>query len=165
MEVDIMYKVLDICRFVINYCNDNDYSLSNLKLQKILYFIQAYYLSNTDSKQPCFSEKIEAWVFGPVVPVAYHEFKQFGNTNIPRISNYIVYDESNFWDSKIKVYDDSNIDDVDKNTIRRIVDKFANFSTTSLVNITHRQTPWLTSYKKGENNEITIESIRSYFNG
>ena len=40
-----MYNVLDVCRFIINHCDEKDYSLSNLKLQKILYFIQAYFLS------------------------------------------------------------------------------------------------------------------------
>lgn len=39
-----MYDVLDIARFVINYCNDREYDISNLRLQKLLYFIQAYYL-------------------------------------------------------------------------------------------------------------------------
>ena len=37
-----MYNVLDVCRHVINYSNEKDYGISNLKLQKILYFIQAY---------------------------------------------------------------------------------------------------------------------------
>ena len=30
------YKVLDICRHIINYSNENDYGISNLKLQKVL---------------------------------------------------------------------------------------------------------------------------------
>ena len=38
------YKVLDVCRHVINYSNEHDYGISNLKLQKVLYFIQAYFL-------------------------------------------------------------------------------------------------------------------------
>lgn len=38
------YKVLDICRHIINYSNEKDYGISNLKLQKVLYFVQAYFL-------------------------------------------------------------------------------------------------------------------------
>lgn len=53
------YNVLDVCRYVINYSNDKDYGISNLKLQKILYFIQAYFLISANKK--CFEEKIEAW--------------------------------------------------------------------------------------------------------
>ena len=35
------YKVLDVCKYVIDYSNEKEYGISNLKLQKILYFIQA----------------------------------------------------------------------------------------------------------------------------
>lgn len=38
------YDVLEICRHVINYSNEKDYGISNLKLQKMLYLIQAYFL-------------------------------------------------------------------------------------------------------------------------
>lgn len=34
------YDVLEICRHVINYSNEKDYGISNLKLQKVLYLIQ-----------------------------------------------------------------------------------------------------------------------------
>ena len=54
------YKVLDVCRHVINYSNEHDYGISNLKLQKILYFIQAYFLTKKKDHTPCFDEKIEA---------------------------------------------------------------------------------------------------------
>ena len=55
------YKVLDVCRHVINYSNEHDYGISNLKLQKVLYFIQAYFLTKKKDHTPCFDEKIEAW--------------------------------------------------------------------------------------------------------
>lgn len=160
-----MYNVLDVCRFIINYCDEKDYNLSNLKLQKILYFIQAYFVCSTKEKKPCFSEKIEAWDFGPVVPVAYHEFKQFGSTNIPKISSYIEYDENDFWASKVIEYDDKTINPQDKEIIRKLVDKFANYSTTALVNVTHRQSPWMEAHAQGKGSVITIEAIRRYFNG
>ena len=160
-----LYSVLDISRFIINYCNEKDYNLSNLKLQKILYFIQAYYLSKTESKEPCFKERIEAWDFGPVVPVAYHEYKRFGSTNIPKVTTYIELDDNDFWQSKVVEYKDEVVKDSDKDLIRKLVDSFSKFSTTRLVQITHNQSPWINAYRQGENNVITIEAIRSYFNG
>lgn len=160
-----MYNVLDVCRFIINYCDEKDYSMSNLKLQKILYLIQAYFLSYTDSKEPCFQEAIEAWTFGPVVPVAYHEYKQFGSTDIPKITHYIIYNDDDFWKSKVVEYNDDIISQNDKDIICKLVDKFAKYSTTSLVNITHRQSPWIDAYQQGYSNTITNEAIRSYFNG
>ena len=160
-----MYNVLDISRYIINYCNEKDYNLSNLKLQKILYFIQAYYLSKTEAKEPCFKERIVAWDFGPVVPIAYHEFKRFGSTNIPRVTTYIEIDENDFWQSKVVKYSDDVIKDCDKELINKLVDNFAKFSTTRLVQITHNQSPWIDAHRQGNNQEITVEAIRSYFNG
>jgi len=160
-----LYNVLDVSRFIINYCNEKDYILSNLKLQKMLYFIQAYYLSKTEKKEPCFKERIEAWSFGPVVPVAYHEYKQFGSTNIPKITTYIEIDEDDFWESKVVTYADNILSDTDKEIIRKLVDNFSKFSTTRLVQITHNQLPWIQAYEQGQNNVISIDAIRSYFNG
>lgn len=51
------YKVLDVCRHVINYSNEHDYGISNLKLQKVLYFIQAYFL--TKKKVVLCQEKVQ----------------------------------------------------------------------------------------------------------
>lgn len=52
------YKVLDVCRYVIDYSNEKEYGISNLKLQKILYFIQAYFLIKQPSRC-CFDDRIE----------------------------------------------------------------------------------------------------------
>ena len=58
-----MYDVQDVAEYVITYSEVKDYGISNLKLQKSLYLIQAYFLIQTE--KPCFSEEIEAWDFGP----------------------------------------------------------------------------------------------------
>ncbi len=49
-----MYDVLEVCRHIINYSNAKDYRISNFKLQKLLYFVQAYFLIASRDKQPCF---------------------------------------------------------------------------------------------------------------
>ena len=51
-----MNNVLDVCRYIINYSNKKDYVISNLKLQKILYFTQAFFLMNKENGEPCFTE-------------------------------------------------------------------------------------------------------------
>lgn len=152
-----MYNVLDICRYVINYSNRKDYGISNLKLQKILYFIQAYFLTYTRSHDPCFYEKIEAWDFGPVVPEAYHEYKQFGGGDIPSIRSYTDFDNARI------PMDETIIKRSDRNLINQVVDRFADYTATDLVMITHNQTPWKHAYEYHKNNEISNESIRRYF--
>lgn len=158
-----MNNVLDVCRYIINYSNKKDYGISNLKLQKILYFIQAFFLMNKENGEPCFTEPIEAWEFGPVVPIAYHEYKQFGSTDIPTIDSYIKVNPSNLWDVSIVDFDEGCLLEEDRMLIEDVVDQLSEFSATDLVNITHNQTPWRSVYMPYENNEITISSIRDYF--
>lgn len=159
------YKVLDVCRHVINYSNEHDYGISNLKLQKVLYFIQAYFVTKKKDHTRCFDEKIEAWDFGPVVPEAYHEYKQYGSGDIPTIESFIMFDKDDIWNSKRVEFEDTAISDNDKSLIDKVVDKFADYSATDLVSLTHRQSPWIDAYAPYQNNEITIDAIREYFNG
>ncbi len=45
-----------------------------------------------------------------------------------------------------------------------IIDECSRYSASALVEITHNQTPWIEAYEQGGyNNEITIESIKDYF--
>lgn len=158
------YDVLEVCRHVINYSNEKDYGISNLKLQKVLYFIQAYFLMSKEDHSPCFDDRIEAWDFGPVVPKAYHEYKRFGSGDIPTIESYLCIDNENIWNIERIEFNDSILEDNDKKLIDDIVDKFSNYTATDLVSITHHQSPWIDAYVPYMNNEITIDSIKRYFN-
>jgi uncharacterized phage-associated protein len=51
--------------------------MTNLKLQKLVYYAQGFYLAMMDS--PLFNEPIEAWEHGPVCVPLYHEYKNFGS--------------------------------------------------------------------------------------
>ena len=51
-------------------------SISNLKLQKLVYYAQAWHLALTS--KPLFAEDIEAWAHGPVVPSLYQKYRAFG---------------------------------------------------------------------------------------
>lgn len=53
----MIYDVLDVCRHIINYSEKEDYGVSNLKLQKLLYFVQAYFMLEKKDHAPCFHEK------------------------------------------------------------------------------------------------------------
>lgn len=55
--------------------------LSNLKLQKLVYYAQAWHLAL--HKKPLFAERIEAWVHGPVEPKLYRRFKGHGFGLVP----------------------------------------------------------------------------------
>ena len=155
-----MYDVLDIYRYVINYSDSKLNGISNLKLQKVLYFIQAYYLVKIG--RPCFPDKIEAWNFGPVIPRVYNEFKQYGAMAINYITRYIEYDKNNLWSAEYKLFNSNIIAKEDKNYIEFVVNMFSKYSATELVELTQNQMPWKEAYSK-QDKEITISKIIEYF--
>lgn len=47
--------------------------LTNLKLQKLLYYAQAWYLALRD--RPLFADDFQAWIHGPVLPSQHQRFR------------------------------------------------------------------------------------------
>lgn len=142
-----MYRASDIARYIIERCKEKDRPISNLKLQKILYFVQAEFLAAKG--QPCFAEAIEAWDFGPVVPCVYYEYRMYGGANIPCMGKLGVH---------------RLISAEDREILNGIIDECSRYAASMLVEITHNQTPWKEAYRKGGyNNVIAVESIKNYF--
>ena len=77
----MIYDALTIAEYIIYFANLKKSPISNLKLQKILYFNQAEFL--VMKGVPCFNDEIEAWDFGPVVPKVYRKYKIYGSGDIP----------------------------------------------------------------------------------
>lgn len=140
-----MYKAIDVAKYVIEYEDSQGRSVSNLRLQKLLYYIQAQFL--VSKGEECFADRIEAWDFGPVIPNVYHVFKFFGSLEIPvSLAN-----------KRAPIYAD------DEQLINDMLDYCARYSTSSLVYRTHNQKPWIDARKKGKNGVITAKAIREYF--
>lgn len=70
-----MYLALEIAKYIIDKCTKDNCPISNLQLQKILYYIQREFLQQGVI---AFPEEIEAWQFGPVVPEVYRQYCGFG---------------------------------------------------------------------------------------
>ncbi len=81
-----MLDALTLAKYIVSKCTTDQCPISNLQLQKILYYIQVDFLKRTE--QPVFSDNIEAWKFGPVVPNVYYHFCGFGA--MPIETNYEV---------------------------------------------------------------------------
>ena len=75
-EVDAVLSCFDIANYFIWLANETGSFISNLKLQKLVYYAQAWHLAIHET--PLFKEDFEAWIHGPVVPVLYQKYKQFG---------------------------------------------------------------------------------------
>ncbi|MDO8492735.1 MAG: DUF4065 domain-containing protein [bacterium] len=116
--------------------------ITNLKLQKVLYFAQAYYLSKVG--RPLFSDNIEAWAYGPVVPEVYHKFKSKG-------SNPIICEE-----------DKSSLSNEDKEILKKVWGTFGGYSASKLVDIAHAHTPWKEA-STSPSKVISHKAIKEYY--
>lgn len=137
------YHAMDIAEYILGYAAQRNYPISNLKLQKILYFVQAQFLVSLN--YPCFVEPIEAWDFGPVIRSVYNKYKRYGSSNIYLGSLSI----------------ETRLTERERQNIQLIVDNCANYSANQLVEITHKQSPWIDAYRG--NGIIYNDSIRNYF--
>lgn len=78
-----MYDVFDVAKYAINYGTKRGTPISNLQLQKILYYIQLNFYRKLD--KPAFMDDFIAWPYGPVVERVYHEFSIYGSSDICKI--------------------------------------------------------------------------------
>ena len=70
---DVMLNCDDVAKYFLSLSDDSsgDY-ISNLKLQKLLYYAQGFHLAIFN--KPLFNEPIEAWAHGPVVGSSYRKY-------------------------------------------------------------------------------------------
>ncbi len=114
--------------------------ISNLKLQKLLYYAQGFHLAIT--RKPLFPEQIEAWTHGPVVPVVYHRFKSYGYNSLPAAGSAPSFDRE----------------------INSILDEvyqiYGQFSAWKLRDMTHEESPWKNATVPSI---ISHAALRSFF--
>jgi len=130
------YGAKNIANFVVNYCADKGSPITNLKLQKILYFLWVDYFKQT--RRELYHDNICAWRLGPVVPEVYYDFCFYAGNPIRSAGQYTIYDD-------------------DIIILQKIIDKYAYMSASTLVNMTHQQgKPWDRVYKNGEGDRDVI---------
>lgn len=126
-----MTNIHDICDYVIlKATSDEIIPMNNLKLQKLLYYIQAWHITFFDS--PLFVGKFQAWVHGPVNREIYKRF---------RSSKYLY---SNIGPLDINDKDCIlRIDPEKQNFIDNVLEVYLKYSGTQLEAITHNEDPWI----------------------
>lgn len=152
------YNVIDISSYIIEYSNEINSPVSNLKLQKLLYYSQAATL--VELGQKCFDSKIMVWEFGPVVVEAYQHYKEFGREVIPNQGDCkrIKLDGKTM---KIIYEPSKKIDDGTKKIICKVVDSYSKVSNPfALVRKTHEEDPWKNT---DLNHEIECDEILKYY--
>ena len=76
-----MYTAVDLSKYIVTKCWKEDCPISNLQLQKILYYLQKEFLKRNER---LFDDDFVAWQFGPVIEEVYYNYSIFGSMPIRR---------------------------------------------------------------------------------
>jgi len=71
MKYEISLTATDVAIHLVKLAARDRIPLDPMKIQKLLYYVQCWHLSEKNS--PLFPERFKAWIWGPVVPSVWHE--------------------------------------------------------------------------------------------
>lgn len=138
----------DVAKYLISHFCAQKKPISNLKLQKLLYYCQGWHLGITG--RPLFSDPIEAWVHGPVVPSVFREYREYQ------------------WSPIAKSGEAPQLPARTTDVINSVVAAYGNFSAAQLEQLSHQETPWLRT--RGDlppdcssSREITHDRMAGFF--
>jgi uncharacterized phage-associated protein len=141
-----MHRAQTVADFFL--CRSRDFGdyLTNLKLQKLLYYAQGWNLALRN--EPLFKDAIEAWIHGPVVASVYGQFKSFRWNPITKEVARPQVKESAFLDE--------------------ILEKYGRFTALDLERMTHTEAPWIEArggLSPDENScrEIPVAQMKAFF--
>lgn len=140
---------IDVGQYIIDRFRAKDENITTLKLQKLVFYSQAFSLVWDDV--PLFDEDFQAWINGPVVRSLFKA-----------LQGYYYCPE------KIQGADVSNLTDNQKDTLTKVTDHYGDLTSYDLVSLSHSERPWRDA-RKGLNpdqpsdNIITKESMADFY--
>ncbi|MBM7096662.1 SocA family protein [Bacillus sp. H-16] len=144
-------SVLDVSDYFLSRSvPGTNQAITHLKLQKLVYFAQAWHLALTGKK--IFENRIEAWTHGPVVPELYSKYKAFGFRELPKKE-----------DVKEATFEKDVLE-----TLGLVWELYGDKEGKVLENITHNEDPWIEarrelSQHERSNVEISTYKMEEYF--
>lgn len=143
-------SVSAVADYFLYKANKEKKPLTNKKLQKLVYYAQAWSL--VLNKKKLFSEPIEAWVHGPAVRSLYGQYKSFGFNPIVK----------NVEETSIK------ITTKDKGLLDEVWNVYGKLDAGYLEMLTHSEQPWQDARNGLQNhqssdNEITTKNMKSFY--
>lgn len=142
---DVVLNAFDVANYILNFVAEREDVgdiISNLKLQKLLYYSQGFYLAACG--KPLFDEKIYHWLYGPVVREVYHQYSDYKNQHIPAPRNF---DSGKYSADVIELLDE-------------VCYTYGQYSAWALSELTHEEPPWANTKP---NEEITHQMMQDFF--
>ena len=136
-----MYNVIDLSNYIIAAFDERNAPITNLKLQKVLYYVQGYFMKFWGSE--AFRDDVYCWAYGPVVPMAYFEYNMNGSDFLHPSAD-----------------SDLNMKNIEKSLVDKIIDKCKDIPSSRLVSMTHSEFPWKNATI---GDVIPKQSMRNFF--
>ncbi len=112
-----------IADYILCRLRDKGEPISHLKLQKLLFYVQAWHLALYE--EPLFADRFEAWIHGPVVRKLYTKFKDFS------------------WKPITDISECPDVPSDVKDHIHEVLNVYGDFSAEDLEYMVHRERPWI----------------------
>ena len=138
-----------------------------LKLQKILYYEQAWFMVFFGRENTLFADVPQAWVNGPVYPTIYHEYKDMTEGMCDKLSvSDFGYEDA--IDGMTKIYTKLNLTQEQLKCIDSVITMYGAKTQNQLIMMTHCEDPWC---EKRENiapflrstEELSLDTMYSYY--
>jgi uncharacterized phage-associated protein len=132
----------EVVNFFLDLAKARGLVLTQIPLQKILYFAHAWFLARRG--QPLVDEEFEAWEYGPVVRSVHEQFKRFGDAPILKKATRLNFANGNYEEVAYR-FDLETAD-----ALERIFDFYSRYEPFALVAMTHEPGgPWEKVYQSG----------------
>lgn len=156
----MQHDVRAIANFVLDRADQIDRRVTNVHVNKVLYFLYVWYLLSLG--RPLVSAKIEAWDYGPVFREVYQEFKAYGRNPINGRARCLNLETGVFEECVAKLSDE------EVEFLVPLIDQYLRRDAFDLVELTHKTgTPWDVVYNhKGRSNpgmRITDDLIVDFY--
>ena len=136
-------KIIQLANLIIKMAAEKGDLITNLKLQKLLYYEQGYHLACFG--KPLFNEEVLAWQYGPVVREVYDAFSKCGGRALMPQGG--VYSFRNKEEEAL---------------FEEVFDAYNKYSASYLVEMTHNEAPWK-SVQANTDSVISKESMKAFF--
>lgn len=119
--------------------------MTNLKLQKLLYYEQGFHLATFG--KPLFPEPVEAWIYGPAVPPVYEKYRPFGQNALPSPENG---KEFPLKDAELQLFNE-------------VYETYKDYSAIGLMKMTHEESPWKKAAVHNRGAIISTDEMKNFF--
>ena len=154
-------RAMDCAAYLVVHANNERHPISNLQLQKMLFFAQIKYMVSHHGNK-MFSDDIYAWQYGPVIPRVYGAYSHNGGSPIEHVSP--IGQNGQFNEAAFAVRADQEDPSI-RETLDSVLDEWINKPAWSLVAAAHeKRKAWDVVYNRngdgsGNGTIIDVDTI------